>query len=168
MTKLKKCQACREMIDYDASVCPKCRSKQHSSGLSNLVKIGLGIAVLAFIGSAIDGGEEDQSASQFENGFPSTATTRLPSDTIAGCSKAIDEAETNGMGQRRGKGRFDVNEISWSIMKADDKRAMLAMLACSDLGKNMEQMSGSEYVVLYNNDSGKRLAMLSDLGVTFE
>lgn len=71
----KQCQACREMIDAQATICPKCRSKQ--KGKSSLgVLLGAGVAVLLglmWLGGDPEDAPSSKSSTQFENGFQSTA-----------------------------------------------------------------------------------------------
>jgi Host cell surface-exposed lipoprotein len=71
MIKLKPCRACREQIDYEATICPKCRTKQ-SKGLGLMGGLAIGFLGIIALGS-LGQGEPETQEFKFENGYTSTA-----------------------------------------------------------------------------------------------
>lgn len=58
--------------------------------------------------------------------------------------------------------------LIWAQMDASDKTALLALLACDAYGKRGPDLNILEFTVAYGWRSGKRLAMLTSVGITFE
>jgi hypothetical protein len=165
----KKCDACRELIDSEATICPKCRSKQ--KGRSSLgVIFGGGAALLLFLlwlGGSGDTPTRDP-ATEFENGYQSTGA-EFSAEKKYGCEKALSQAETDGLVRERpSKTRINVEDALWAALPAGEKTALMSLVGCAAFGKQPADFGTSEYVVAYGYRSGQRLGMLSDLGMKYD
>lgn len=105
---------------------------------------------------------------------PTTSQSRhvvelLDTQTRQGCAQAIGQATKGGVvRQRPAPNRVNVEDAVWQLMAADDKRALLSLVACDAFGKREADLGVSEYVVAYGYRSGKRLAMLTEYGIDYE
>lgn len=89
--------------------------------------------------------------------------------TRAKCADAITKAQQTGVVRMRpSPNRVNVDEMIWSRMDAGDKSGLLALLACDVFGKRQADLEFGEHTVAYGSRSGKRLALFSGSGVTFE
>lgn len=97
------------------------------------------------------------------------AVELVDTETRASCAQAIDQATKDGIvRQRPAPNRVNVEDAVWQLMAADDKRALLSLVACDAFGKREGDLDLSEYVVAYGFRSGKRLAMLTEFGVAYD
>lgn len=100
---------------------------------------------------------------------PPAPVQLVDAHTRAGCSNAITGAMKDGVVKERpSPNRVNVDEVIWVQMAASDKTALLALLACDAFGKRAGDLEFSEHVVAYGARSGKRMAMLTSAGTSFE
>lgn len=94
----------------------------------------------------------------------------LSLETRKGCSAAIAKAQSEGLVRERPNAvRANVDELRWAAIPATEKTALLSLLACDGLGKQAAEMTMSDAVpVVYGYRTGKRLALLSPVGPSFE
>lgn len=107
-----------------------------------------------------------------EQTTPAPAVIETPPLSAAqtkGCKDAINKAIAEKAIRRWPQpNRIDVDDIVWRLTDAEDKKAMLALVGCASFKKQSGNFTFDEYVVAYGARSGKRLAMLSSVGFSFE
>lgn len=134
------------------------KGRYHNVGIGALVLVGLVVA-----GNWLAPADEPQPAAAIATVPPLTAEQR------AGCVKLL--RTTPGIAKFR-ENRIDVEDFTWAASTADEKRFLLALVACATFGKRPNELSdrfiSDEFAVAYGNRSGKRLAMLTHDGVFFE
>lgn len=83
------------------------------------------------------------------------------------CREAIGLAERRGLIMSRPQGdRLDVDERVWAELPAESKRLLMQAVACDVWGHAMPP--NLESVAVYGYRSGKRLALLTAVGLDFE
>lgn len=93
----------------------------------------------------------------------------VDAQTRASCADAVAKAQRAGVVKGRpSDNRVNVDELVWARMTASDKAALLSLLACDAFGKRAGDLEFGEHTVAYGARSGKRLAMLSSAGASFE
>ncbi len=86
-----------------------------------------------------------------------------------GCAKAVAGAQASGIVLARpADNRVNVDDRVWAAMTADDKTALLALVACETFGRRPGDLTIDQHVVAYGHRSGERLAMLTSVGTNFE
>jgi hypothetical protein len=126
-----------------------------------------GGAILIGAGAAMFGSDAPQPA-PVSASVP--AAKPLDDKTIALCRRIIDTAKREGIVRDNpAPNRVNVEDLTWAMMPADDKRALLGAVGCLAFGKRQNDWGTlSEYTVAYGHRSGKRLAMASSDGYEFE
>ena len=165
MTSSKKCPKCAELVKSDAVVCKHCGFKFGTTGglLLNVIMVVAAILFLGYLFGFGDNGNNNSSTSI------ASAMPALDAEARAGCNKALDEAANNKIVlDRPSLNRVNVEDLVWSGMAAEDKRALLALVACDAFGKREGELSIDQHVVAYGHRSGKRLAILTSVGTQFE
>ncbi|MEA3042994.1 MAG: hypothetical protein QOH47_832 [Sphingomonadales bacterium] len=163
----KKCPRCAEMVKAEAIVCRFCghefsvarpgapihRSRTMSGcGLSLLIAVAL-IVIAGLTGP--------------ENGAMGPAAAPEAARDPGPCDAAVSRARADGLIRRERGNRIEVEDTSWSMASADGKRGLMLLFLCSHL-RGRAPSGLNDYVVAYGYRSGRRVAMASDLGVTFE
>lgn len=97
---------------------------------------------------------------------PETAAI-VPTQDPAKCDKAVALAvQYRVIRDRPTANRIDVDDALWAQAPAKTKRLTLAAALCSAL-RGRASMNG-DFVAAYGYRSGKRLAMITNAGVTFD
>lgn len=159
---MKKCPECAELIQPDASKCRYCGAKQGSESASCF---GLFLALIVVMGVVGQCGRgEDKPA---ESKAPAHMLT---AKAIKECNDTIALSIKKGLIKRRpDNNRVDVDDVAWELSDANDKKALIGILGCAAFGRKLRDFESLEqYVVVYGARSGKRLAMGSEFGVSFD
>jgi hypothetical protein len=169
----KRCPSCERSVRADLSICPHCRYRFGWDDLEKrqqpvrrprpLVRQSL-LTLLAIVGLlALD--------QIFNTSTPATdpraiEPAPLTADQVADCRRSLDRATRAGLIRTRpANNRANVEDLAWAILPADEKHGILAALACDAYeGRPLETM---DYVVAYGYRSGRRVAMLTSVGATF-
>jgi hypothetical protein len=84
------------------------------------------------------------------------------------CEKALGDLAANGLIRDRPEAnRADVEEATWDMLPAKEKRMVAAGVRCAFL-RGRESDKFDDYAVVYGYRSGKRLAMATANGVSVE
>jgi hypothetical protein len=87
----------------------------------------------------------------------------------AKCEKALDAATKAGIIRARpSPTRIDVEDWKWAGLPADLKKRTLAAVSCAALGRWAPAKLSEGPVVAYGYRSGQRMAMLTEVGFSFE
>ena len=144
-------------------------------GWGPLLKWGGGGLLVLFILGAIFGDPPPQAPSAVPSATPSPSVTPAPSATPSGLSDAVREqcrqslataASTGVVLARPTPHRLNVDEAKWALADAESKRVMVQAVACDLWGSKMPP--AGEYVVIYGQHSGQRLAQLTEVGLNLE
>jgi hypothetical protein len=85
------------------------------------------------------------------------------------CNRLLHEAEEVGLVRYRpSANRIDVDDRLWAQLPAGSKRGILLALRCSVLDGRRDAEPLGAYTVAYGYGSGRRLAMATSVGVSFE
>lgn len=159
---MKKCLKCAELVQPDATICKHCGFKFPDD--ARLVR-NLLIAAIAIGGVYWCSTQDPTSGSVSQD----PAAVALDAKARASCAQAIDQATKDGIvRQRPAPNRVNVEEAAWQLMPADQKRALLSLVACDAFGKREADLDAAEYAVAYGFRNGRRLAMLSSADFTFD
>jgi hypothetical protein len=159
---MKKCGNCAELIQDDARACRFCGRKVQ--GNNSLVVIGVVAAVL--VGAAILGSGERKD-SQAPGNTVAAVLPRLAPAVVAQCRDALQKAQAAEIIKGRPQpNRINVEDRVWQAIDAETKDRMLQSVAC-DLWQTSMPPEG-ERVVAYGHRSGKRLQMLTSVGMVRE
>lgn len=121
-----------------------------------------GIGLLYFLGSI--GGETESPLSQRP-----PRPELLSVDVRKQCSDLIQKAmDDSVITKRPSANRIEIADATWALIDADTKRNTMAAVACDAFGKKAEDLDLSQYIVVYGATSGKRMAMLTSVGVQFD
>lgn len=159
---MKKCPKCAELVQPDAKVCKHCGFQfPDNASLFRNIAVAAGAIFFVWYCSTLD--------PTTDPGDVDRPVSLVDASTRAGCAKAIEDGTKQGIVRKRPSAdRVDVEDATWRLMAADDKRALLALVACDAFGKRAGDLDLSEHVVAYGYRSGKRLAIMTSVGVQFE
>lgn len=175
------CAKCGVAIPEGAAFCPGCGTPQDlAPPLSSNPQIvnappvdrkplgclGVGaIVVFVLIIMASIGNRSTGNSSSTALPIESKAATRGDAQ-LKECARLIKVGQASGVILGRPDGRrIDVDEMMWTALSADAKRGMLAALRCDAY---QGQAGALDEAVAYGYHSGKRLAMITSVGVTFD
>lgn len=100
---------------------------------------------------------------------PPAAAAMLDQSARASCAKMIEVQSGPKRIVRSWSGnRLNVEDARWLLLPAETKRALLAAAACAHFGRPATDLADMEFTVAYGFRSGKRLAMLSRIGMSFD
>lgn len=127
------------------------------------MKFGTFAALVILIILLYQCGEASKNANQ-------PAAAAAPANNPANCQKVIDGAQETGLVKEKPSlNRLNVDDLMWAALPAGEKTALAEMLFCTTYdGKSFAQGAAMDYVVIYGYRSGKKLAMLSSVGMDFE
>lgn len=88
----------------------------------------------------------------------------------AECQEKLDRSmEISSTLRIRGADRIEIDDRLWAEMSADAKRGLAMTWLCVAFdGKRPDELEAMDYVVVYGDRSGQRLAMAGSTGVTIE
>lgn len=170
------CTKCGARVPEEAAFCPGCGAavsselrptndpERETADWMQGRSIGcLGVAgiiiVAALVLSALpDGSNSEQAASSAPAGYTP--------ERIAECQRVIALGEKAGLVRARPQERrIEVDERLWAAVDAGTKRGLMMAVFCAAFRGRPETLDNA---VAYGYHSGKRLAMASELGVSFE
>lgn len=164
---MKICPQCSERIQPSAKLCRFCnyRFSDHelaatdkTRDIANLIKVAVVVAILLFVISTCQGSGDDTS-----NAPP----VRLSEQTVSQCRELISLAERQGLIRARpASNRINVEDRKWAATDAATKDRLLQAVACDVWQTAMPP--GMEHVVAYGHRSGRRLQMLTSVGMSRE
>jgi len=132
--------------------------KPVNKGNQTLGWIAAGLLGIFVVVSFINGG--DVTAEE----KPATLTQKIPE-----CKKVLAGHLGKGLVVKiPSDNRVDVDELTWAPLMADEKRALMGIVACAAFGRQPADLRFADHVVVYGARSGKRLAMLTSAGFHFE
>lgn len=100
---------------------------------------------------------------------PEKPVVRLSAKQRQGCAAAIVQAARSGLVRERpAANRVNVDDGKWRLLPASEKAALLALVACDAFGLAPGELAFSQHTVAYGWRSGKRVAMLTQVGTAFE
>lgn len=166
-----KCPACRSQIDTQAVRCPMCRhdltpAQQADAARAGLVSTAMRFGIIMLGVLAVGWCSTSKPIS---NPDPMATAAALPVHTQAErdrCGAFISKARKAGLVASLDGTRINVNEGPWLASKASVKRALVQSAACNIWGTDLPP--SGEYVVVYGEHSGRRMAMLTEVGMSFE
>lgn len=160
----KTCPRCAETVQAAAVVCRYC-------GTNLAPKVTVHWVVVAFVGLCLVASVKNCSSNPESPAPPIERPAPLLSAEIRSeCKLEIGKATLRGIVKSRpAPNRVNVEEFRWRALPATDKEALLALVACDSYGKKPGELTPlSDYIVAYGHRSGKRLAMLTSIGMSFE
>lgn len=157
MSATKTCPRCAEEVQEAASVCKHCGYRLKGRYAGAAAAGLLLVFAVSFCGSP---GSDKAKTSP-------AAVPKLAAAQIAECSALLEKGKEAGLIKARpSANRINVEDALWRSMPADSKNGMLAALACDAF--NATTLSTEQHVVAYGHRSGRRLAMLTSVGVNHE
>jgi hypothetical protein len=127
----------------------------------NVIKAVIVVALIAFVAFC----------SQFGSGpadAPAASVAKLSDEAVAKCRELLALGEANGIIRARPKPtRIDVEDALWAQLPADVKDRTLQAVSC-DVWQTAMPPSAGDPVVAYGYRSGKRVQMLTGVGMARE
>lgn len=156
-----KCPKCAELIQPEAKICRFCGAKFNNNVgfMPWWAWIVCAVFLLYIIGSG------DSATTDADE----TPVALLDAKTRAECGALIAKAmQSDVITSRPAPHRIEIRDATWALIDADTKRNTMYAVACELYGKKFSDLKFSENVVVYGATSGKRLAQLTSMGVSFE
>lgn len=125
--------------------------------------MGLAVAIVVVIAALSTGSEKRLP----QAGGQVAQAEKLSADAVVQCRKVLAIGkETGVIMQRPAPNRINVDETKWAALPADVKDNTLQAVACDIWETAMP--AEMDYVVAYGYHSGKRLQMLTSVGMSRE
>jgi hypothetical protein len=174
---MKTCWQCAEQIQDSAIRCRFCQVDQVGAGGAGKADASDGrrpvppalffgglVGIFALLGSFVN--EKDVAPAVPRPALQMATPAEVAQ--LAECGKAMDALVAMAVARRPSANRLDINEAEWFGLNADQKRQLMERLACSTYDRFPAELNGQDYVVIYGLNSGKRLAMMTSAGFSFD